>query len=102
MTEQLGNDWVHDVLPQKIGEGFATSLIVDFVSRPQQVVTNSVWHPTLGLSLFIEDFKQHELPEDDKLQSLPLMWKGRYTPVRVMAVGCDSDLNTHVFVACQT
>lgn len=85
MTGQPGNDWERGVLAQKSGAGFAMTLFVDYVSTPQKVVTNSVWHPTASPRQFLKNFGQHQWPEEDKILSLPSTCEGGGAGLHVRA-----------------
>ena len=74
-------------IPEKSGAGFAMPLMPACVSRPQRVVTKRVWHPTLSQAT-LHDSEQHRLPEEDKIQFLPVMWKDQLVHVRVIVLGC--------------
>ena len=98
MGDREKNDFVHGIMPQGSPGESAVSIIADFLDKSCELPGYHMWDPRFTRKT-IDMFKQSELPLMERLELVPLNWRGHSVLMQVMAVDDPCKLANHVYVS---
>ena len=100
MGDREENDFLHGIMPQSYLAELAVSIIADFVDKSSKLPRYDMWDPRFDQKTR-KRFTQSEPPSMERLQLVPLNWKGHSVLIKVVAVDDPCGLTNQLVMVHQ-